>query len=433
MVFTTIYAYLNIGIRYSLTVLTIFYSIGILSLYGVFFSVNQKSISLNKIFNLFYYFFFFLAPTIQYKNNSVFFYKGTLSDQLYFKSGIILLVILIFYLVLYHLLFTFFNSSIKKKKVKNVLETKLNIYALYFISISAVLFYFYLIKFNWNLLIFRPFSFRLKFNTNLGLIGYAILLVVKLIPFIIVVYYKLNIKKNNIHTFCFLFLMMMTCFPSSLDRGILAMIYLPILVIFIPKLHVKHNFTKIFILGLLIVFPLLNNLRHLYEGQLNLNYELFDSGHFDAFQNFALLIENKIITNGEQLLGSIFFFIQEAQWENRPDGTGCMLAKTLDYNYTNVAMPYFGEGFANFGYWGVLIFLLVIVTFNAFLDQYYYKQRMKIGILVIYFIFLGLEFYLLRGDLMSSIKIITSFGLSISIVEVLVKLKKRLNFKNEKF
>jgi hypothetical protein len=273
-------------------------------------------------------------------------------------------------------------------------------------------------------LIFRPFAFKLKNNTNLGLLGYAILLVVQLIPFVCLMRYKLRQPVNDKITYALFFLMLVVCFPSALSRSIVGMLYIPVFLLFTPILNEKKNYIKLYLLGLLLAFPFFNNFRYLYERKFTFNYQLFDTAHFDAFQNFVFLLDEKIITNGRQLLGSVFFFVQESQWKDRPMGTGTLLAERLGYSYTNVDMPFFGEGYANFGYVGVLFFLVLITVFNAFMDYRHARGAMSYLLKIIFYLFLGFEFYLLRGDLYSSVKIMMSFTVAIGFVECIFFINK---------
>ncbi|WPR71638.1 hypothetical protein SLW70_00500 [Flavobacterium sp. NG2] len=421
MLFTFVYTYVDVGIRYNFFLLSLFLGIGLLSLYGLFLSVDTHPISLNKTFCLFNYFFFSIAPTTQFKHNLVFFDSvKSINDTLYIKGATLLLGILILYLILYRFLYVYFDKI--KSEVQNngkAVSKFENGILLIGISAVSVVFYLYLIKFNWDLLITRPFIFRLKYNTNLGLVGYAILSVVQLLPFVCFMYYKLRNPINDKKTYILLFMILVICFPTSLSRGILATLYIPLFLVFIPILNEKRYYIKMYLFGLLVLFPLFNNFRDVYKGSYDFNFHLFNTGHFDAFQNFVFLLDEKVVTNGRQLLGSIFFFIQESQWNNRPMGTGTLIAQKLGYNYTNVSMPFFGEGYANYGYFGILLFLIIITFFNAFLDNRYAKGRISSLLKLIFYIFLGFEFYLLRGDLYSSIKILSSFGLALLIIELL--------------
>jgi len=192
--------------------------------------------------------------------------------------------------------------------------------------------------------------------------------------------------------------------------------YIPLTILFIPMLRRGINYVLFFSAGVLFVFPLFNNFRYLKEGVFKFNYELFNSGHFDAFQNLAWLLNTKIITNGRQFLGSLFFFIQENQWSNRPVGTGNLVASKIGYTYTNVAMPYFGEGYANWGYVGVFLFLVIILFTNTYLDGIRNNIKTKTPVRIVYLFLVGYEFYLMRGDLMSSLKMATGFGLALLLV-----------------
>ena len=147
--FTVGYAYVDVGVRYDFWVLTVFFSIGLLSLFGLFLSIDKHSVSLNKTFCLFYYFFFALAPIIQFKNNSVFFVSRNISDASYIKYGFILGAILCGYLVLYHITYSTLD---KKMDAESSATPQKKAFAflprLYLLSGLAILFYLYLLKFT---------------------------------------------------------------------------------------------------------------------------------------------------------------------------------------------------------------------------------------------------------------------------------------------
>lgn len=95
-------------------------------------------------------------------------------------------------------------------------------------------------------------------------------------------------------------------------------------------------------------------------------------------------------------------------------------------------MPFLGEGFINFSYFGIFLFTVIIAIFNAFLDKKH--SSFSLPFKAIYFVLLGFEFYILRGDLSSSIKKMTGFILALIIVvftlfiyNKLIKAKKTLD------
>ncbi|MGY5351711.1 hypothetical protein ACXGQW_03965 [Wenyingzhuangia sp. IMCC45533] len=298
----------------------------------------------------------------------------------------------------------------------------------YILSLIAIAVYFYLIKFNFRLLIFRPFEFKLKENTNWGYIGYALVLVVRQIPFFIFLFYSLssnNFKKRII----LLFLLLIVSFPTSLSRGLMGVIYIPVLLTFFPVLKDKLRYVLLFIGGVLVLFPLLNNLRHWNEAVLTLNYDLFNTAHFDAFQNFIFLIKENYISWGQQLKGSVLFFMREINGVSN-NGSGHIIGEKTDYSFLNVSMPLVGEGYINFGYFGVFLFLFLLAFLNVVLDKINLIVNVKYQLKAIYLVMLGYEFYLMRGDLLSSAKMLTSFTLSYLLVNVVFKV---VCLKNKKF
>ena len=416
---TAFFTFNKSGERYDIVVLGIFFLISVFSLFGTLISIDTKSYSLNKSFCLFFYFFFSLAPIVQFKNKTIFFLKDYLTTEIYLTTACILLIILLLYLVFYNVMFKYLKRKeyvIHNLKFNSKFSYKNHLKVSYILAIFSVLIVLYLMKWEMSLLIFRPFSYGLKNNTNLGLFGYSLLLIFRLIPFIVLLNYKIGKEKNDRNTFFFLLIVLLICFPTSMSRGLVAIIYIPLVILFFPLFKRGINYVLLFIIGVLFVFPLFNNFRYLKEGILKLNFELFNSAHFDAFQNMALVINENIITSGKQLVGSFLFFVQESQWPNKPNGSGHLLGETVGYSYLNVSMPYFGEGYVNWGYLGIFFFLLFIVLINTIGDSLSKKGSNFILFVILYLLFLGFEFYLMRGDLYSSIKIFSSFLLAVVVV-----------------
>ena len=82
--------------------------------------------------------------------------------------------------------------------------------------------------------------------------------------------------------------------------------------------------------------------------------------NFDASQEFMIAMKWQTITWGYQLLGALFFFVPRAIWATKPIGSGAMLASHQPRAFTNIAMPYWGEGYMNFGILGVVIFTIIL-------------------------------------------------------------------------
>lgn len=399
--------------NYSIQVLILFYFICIFCLYGVFKSIDQYNFSLNKTFYIFFFFFFGLAPAIQFKYGCAFFNAPILNEADYIKGGILLLGILIVYMLLYRTFYNFFH----KKTIKNLLDVgkQEKVLGYYILSLGALFIVVILIKFNIEVLLFRPPAGTLKHATNFGVLGYSLLLIVRPIPIIILLRYLIIDKRELKHAIFLGLIVLIITFPTSLSRGLIAAYYIPFLVFIAPIKRIKNLYSIVYFAGVFLIFQVMNIFRST-NNELILGLESFKTGHFDGFQNFMLLVNEEIITEGKQLLGALLFFVQETTWANRPLGTGTMLATKLRFNHVNVAMPYFGEGYANFGYVGVLLFLVIIVVLNSYFDVNFHKKKLSFPLRILYLFLLGFEFYLLRGDLQSSVKKGASFVMALIIV-----------------
>lgn len=402
IIITLLFSTSNFGVRENSFVTIIFFGIGLFSLSAAFFSFNKKY-SLNIVFWLFNYIFFFLAPVYQFKNNIVFHFNGYIEDETYIIGGVLVLVSLIQYFLLYNF---FFN------KVKNIEKIEFKKYdkfvPLVIASIFSSLIFLYLIKFDLSILLYRQLGVDFKPKVLYGNLGYAIISIIRYVPFFSLLLYVLSNKIEKKQLLILLFLTLFITFPTSLSRGIVAGMYLPLLIFLLPVLKKKIYFILLFLVSALLLFPLAGSFRNFKNQGFSFNYELFSSQQFDAFQNFILLVQENIITNGSQLLNSFLFF------NGQCIGSGQVLGERIGYNFYNVAMPYIGEGFINFGYLGICVFIMFLAWFNAFLDKK--QNNLNLPYKSIYLVLIGFQFYILRGDLSSSIKKMTGFILALLIV-----------------
>lgn len=416
--------FFNKGNIYDLEVFTLYFIISLISLYKIFISNVNEQISLDKTFHLFYFFFFGISPALQFKHQVVFFEAEQLTRDIYKNVGIIILISQLLYNLFYNI-FKFYlseNFVFLKKKIHKV-DFSFNSY--FILSLSSFFAFLFLIDFNWDVIVKLPNSRWHKENTKMGLIGYSLLLIVRTIPMISMLHYLLNKlrKKKNKEIYVLFSLLLITVFPLSVPRATAIIFYLPILIILVPFLREKNIYLLSYFFGFLVLFPILDYFRN----KVKLGLSLFLSPHLDAFHNFAQIYRENIITHGNQLVGSFLFFLPKSYWkdENKIVGTGQMLAEKCNYNYTNISMPLLGEGYANFGYWGIALFILIIIVINSFFDSLFLKRSKSIGLKIFFFFFLGFEFYLLRGDLYSSFKKMSSFILALIISLLFLNCFKR--------
>ncbi len=244
--------------------------------------------------------------------------------------------------------------------------------------------------------------------------------------------YLISIKKKKTN-FLILIIQLYLFFyynnPFASSRFYTLMVYLSILIVFIPSLSkVKFSFLLILFFGItgsyyqniLRSFLARNNC---LDSSNKFQIDYFFQGHFDSFENIANTIsyvKSNGIDYGSQLIGSIFFWVPRSVWPTKPEGSGTYLAKTF-YNLDqvngnlNISAPFLMEEYINFGLAGVIIVTILMGAIIKYFDtKYSYSQitiliqaSNKINIRIIHYLlytsFIGLFLFLLRGDLLSGI------------------------------
>jgi hypothetical protein len=187
-----------------------------------------------------------------------------------------------------------------------------------------------------------------------------------------------------------------------------------------------------------LIFPFLNNFRNFGEYteiKLGFDFQMFLTGDFDSYQNFALIVSNDIVTYGSQLLGVIFFWVPRSLWPGKPIGSGAFVADKLNLIFSNISANYFAEGYINFGFLGIFIFLLLIAYLTAKFDKIYWTRIINLNnnfLTILYLISLGMLFFMLRGDVLSSFAYTIGFILAALFVYKIVNFKTK-NKQNEYF
>lgn len=420
----------NIGDLFSNRV---FISNIIIQLTCVFFIFKDQSIpySLNKILYLFFLFFFGIAPYLQFLSGSVFFGAREIKEDEYFFMNILILFVIAVYQFSY-------SIFLKKKKTLSKLKfierftinnklTKTQV--LFLLALAMLSFYMIFRANNFSLLsmLFRGGEFKESIieNKASGLIVFRLF---QPLSMMCLLYYISTRSKNAFILIILSLLTFIACFPLGMARFSAAALYLPLILMTVPWIRKNNIFSITFILGLLLLFPFLNNFRHYSENQeihFGFNFDMFNEGHFDCFQNFTLVVMDDIVTYGRQLLGVFLFWIPRSIWPNKPIGSGAFIAETEGFYFSNVSCSYFAEGYINFGFLGIVFFTIMLSYITARLDKYYWTivyQQKNNYFRVIYFLLIGMLFFILRGDLMSSFAYTVGFLISIWFVYKIMRI-----------
>lgn len=394
---------------------------------------SELGYSLRDIVFLFMFLFMFISPLVQYIRGSFPWWDTyVFSDEMLIYTNLIITIFLLIYIFIYKFSF---NKGIKLNTIKNR-----NIK-----NIKFVMDIFFILTILCSLYIIQKTGFSNLFSratNNLQISSSSFSLIVsntfRAIP---VIYVGMNIlfiqkSKRIYRTIPFIIgitFMLITNFPTATARFWMASIYLGILIILIQRTNNKHLFKILMFIGILVIFPAVNVFRNnsfkdVMQNGINLQNisDAFIQGDYDAY---SMLVRSIIYvsfygsTLGYQLLGSILFFIPRAIWTLKPIGSGAMIATSLGWQFTNVSCPYIGEGYINFGILGVIIFAIILALITKFADlKYFYEKRSKnkeiTFIEIIYPFSIGFLFFMLRGDLLSSLSYFIGFMIPIICISI---------------
>lgn len=412
----------NNAINYNFLLLASYFIIAEFSLIQAL-RLDGMPYSLNKIFYIFSLFFFGISPGLQYKNR-ISFWGSPIIDE---ATLLALNIIIIFILLTYAFFYKYFIKRKRESNISNCLspifsnrEVK-NYYTFHILLILFSLVSFFLFFSTRN---FNPIGLLYRggiLSDNETLTSSTALLIadifIRPVPIICLMLYKIYSGKSRLLEMLLFCFVLISNFPTAMPRFQAAALYIGLSLVYFKKMFKGINFPIIIAMGILVLLPFLNLFRVVNnnEKSLQLNFDMFLLGDFDSYQNFGLAIDHKFITYGEQLLGVFLFFVPRAIWPSKPIGSGAVLADKLNLNLSNISMNYFAEGYVNFGFFGIIIFSIILSYINSNLDKLYWpaKSEMK-GFASLYVLLIGMEFFVLRGDLLSSFAY--TIGLSLAVV-----------------
>ena len=227
--------------------------------------------------------------------------------------------------------------------------------------------------------------------------------VIRALPFACYIWAEYHKVQKSIR-FLLLFIMLLSLFPTALARNATAMYWMPVAFLLFNFMRRKNVFVLMMLFGLLVIFPFLDNFRH-WDGSLSigLSYDYLNEMHFDASQNFMTIMKLNLVTWGRQLVGALLFWFPRSLWESKPLGSGAFSAEQYS-DFTNISMPWFAEGYINFGFCGIFLFTILLSWFCSFYDSKYWENTNTYKKITPYYLLLVSSLlFILRGDLMSSL------------------------------
>lgn len=403
--------------------------------FSLFFYKNRPY-SLFKIFHLFSLFFLGIAPVLQFNNDIRFIGDPRIPYYIKLLASVIILITIVLFNLIYYSVNSKFSIGVFKiviNKLKGFQDV--NFYfskriEIFMVILSILSFYviFSINNFNVFNLLLRGGMFTEKVEIQKSLVLLAEKFFRPLSLVIFVVSFSYNRKSRFTNGILFI-LFLFTAFPLGIARNSVAGFYLPLLLLFVPIFKKKHFFVTALIFGLLVVFPFLDGFRNFSDNSevsLRVDFEMFKQVHFDAYITFPRVIYHDIVTNGNQLLGVFLFFIPRSIWPSKPLSSGQFHANEIGLIFDNLACSYWAEGYINFGYVGVFIFIMLLAYLSAVVDKMFWTYQNKNSFFnVIYTLLIGMFLFVLRGDLMNSYAY--TFGMvftAVSIYRLLIFMSK---------
>jgi len=374
-----------------------------------------------------------------------------------------------FYILIWNTNFLIAYQIIKKRKKKKldrgweVANIQKDNYLIYLTTLTAL-----------SLLIilfFQDFIIDKLLYHNNGFQKYSVVksLIIRksffIIPFIGFLYSIVFLRQNRnqrekwkfvlLLSILLLFLLIIVKNPMLAKRNAIGPLIITIFVFLIPKWFNKNiRFLFFLLLSMVVGFPLVSIFTHSKHGIVEIILKPFDflkeiasrdllrellTLHYDAYSNILATMEyinSYGIVLGEQLQGSLLFFVPRSLWTDKPVKTGKLIGKHLMDNYNmefdNLSNPLLSEGLISLGAFSLFLFPVVLAFLVVKMLQWQYSKDFFKQVVAIYFsIYL---IFILRGDLSSSLSFFTGTFIGLYLIPkgLFFLLGKILQFKKVK-
>lgn len=384
-----------------------------LNIISVFFLLRDKyPISLRQSFYVFCIIFLGIAAYIQiYEDYIVAPMYQDIRNEDYLKVNIIIILSILLYETTYTITQKYFTPE-TDNQTKTIIDHNKN--SLYPILVCITLLHLYLNNFSISNIVLRGGNGnRLEINQTIGLLFNAIHF--SFLSFFY--YYSISEQHNKIVQHILFLYFFALCLPTAVSRLRLLPLYIPVIVIIYPKILQKRFLLSLsIIVGVFSLFPLLWATRLTIYDLTNYSFKqdedifsIFASMDFDTYKTLSYVISKDVITNGRQLLGCLFFWVPRTMWPTKPVGSGHYIAQAYDLGigeFSNISMNYLGEGYINFGYIGIIVFVIALAVISAKADFAFWEVKkgdFKDSSSLIYLVSVGYIYFLLRGDMLSGL------------------------------
>lgn len=154
-------------------------------------------------------------------------------------------------------------------------------------------------------------------------------------------------------------------FPTAIPRFWLGSIIFCIALIYMISRDgiVRKMYSAAVLFALLVAFPFAGILRNYFSDDRvhsfrTLVLDGYSNGQYDIFMMLLAVVRYVNVfgyTNGNQILGSVLFWVPRSIYGGKPYGTGYMVAQALQFDFYNLATPLLSEMYIDFGVVGVAV------------------------------------------------------------------------------
>lgn len=402
--------------------------IGIVSIVMLNFEAQRQFSSLHVVHWTFVYLFLFIAPAIQFRMGR--FPWGHLSADQYDLLALTNMAILLWSCawILSRLL-----QIRVLKRLRFVPGPTVSLFGIQLAVVLAVLVAIFLVySLGLENLLFRG-RFTAEFDERFGSgpmaqITYFCLRGIPVAAFAGVTVILLRSRKVSLKSLVLLIStvgsLLVTNFPLGGARYWIGSVYLGILLLLFGN-RARSNWPLVLILigSVLWLYPRFGPLRDpgaSWHPEV-LATDFYDSvsrGDFDAYTMIAHTIDyvrNEGVTYGRQLLGAVLFWVPRKWWDEKPVGSGWVVADSIGLPWRNVSSPLIAEGLINFGWLGIGAFSFLYSWLLGYVERWSHamSELRPVPLVVVLYPFLhGFVFFQMRGDLLSSTAYMVAFVVS---------------------
>lgn len=234
--------------------------------------------------------------------------------------------------------------------------------------------------------------------------------------------------------------------PIALSRFWSGTVYLGLALIIIPENWIKgRRIDYIVIIGLLVIFPFFSyfkrfTLQQLFQQSIDINvFTVLSSDDFDAYSIFCKIVEytqREGFTWGSQIRSVIFFFVPRAIVNIKGQPTGELVFNYFNAFFSNVSAPIMGEGYIDFGIFGVITYAFAFAKILKSFDEKFWNTKNSNEFTYYQIIepfLLGMTIFIMRGALQPTFLRLMGFFLFLIIFYIVRRVLKHNVRRTQKY